>query len=88
MVMLDFTQAFDMIAHELMVCKMRASQRYFDGATALLGSYLSDRRQCVRSNGEYSTVKGIDYGVPQGSVLGPLLFFVIFVFFTFMLMTC
>jgi hypothetical protein len=51
---------------------MRASQRYSDGA--LLGSYLSDRRQCVRSDGEYSTVTGIECGVPQGSVLGPLLF--------------
>jgi hypothetical protein len=49
LVMLDFTQAFDMIAHDLMVCKMRASQRYSDRATALLGSYLSDRTQCVNS---------------------------------------
>jgi hypothetical protein len=43
LVMLDFTQAFDMIAHDLMVCTMKASQRYPDGATTLLGSYLSDR---------------------------------------------
>jgi hypothetical protein len=69
LVMLDFTQDFDMIAHDLMVYKMRASQRYSDGATAL-----SDRTQSVRSDGEYSTVRGIECGVPQGSVLGPLLF--------------
>jgi hypothetical protein len=74
LVMLDFTQAFDMIAHDLLVCKMRASQRYFDGATAFLGSYLSDRTQCVGSDGEYYTVKGIKYGVPRGFVLGPHLF--------------
>jgi uncharacterized membrane protein len=37
--MLYFTQAFDMIAHDLMVCmcKMKGSQRYSDGATALFG---------------------------------------------------
>jgi hypothetical protein len=65
--MLNITQAFkiDMIAYDLMVCKMRASQRYSDVATALIGSYLylSDRTQCVRSDGEYSTVSGIEYGV-------------------------
>jgi ribonucleases P/MRP protein subunit RPP40 len=74
LVMLDFSKAFDMIAHDLMVCKMRASQKYSAGVTALLGSYLSERTQCVRSDGEYSTIRGIECGIPQGSVLGPLLF--------------
>jgi hypothetical protein len=60
LVMLDFTHPFDMIAHDLMVCKMRPSQWYSDGATALLGSYLSDLTQCVRSDGENSTVRGIE----------------------------
>jgi hypothetical protein len=48
--MLDFTQAFDMIAHNLMVSKMRGSQRNTDGATALLGSYLTDQMQYMRSD--------------------------------------
>jgi hypothetical protein len=69
LVMLDFTQA-----HDLIVCKMRTSQWYSDGAAVLLGSYLSDRTQCVRSDGEYSTVRGIEYSVPQGSVLAPIFF--------------
>jgi hypothetical protein len=74
LVILDFTQAFDMNTHDLMVCNMRASQRYSDGATVLLGSYLSDRTQCVRSDGECSTVRGLEFGVPRGSVVDPLLF--------------
>jgi hypothetical protein len=40
----------------------------------LLGSYLSDQTHSVRFDGEYSTVRVIEYGVPQGSVLRPLLF--------------
>jgi hypothetical protein len=35
---------------------------------------LSDQMQCVRSDGEYSTIRGIEYGDPQGSVLGRFLF--------------
>jgi hypothetical protein len=46
LVMLDLTQALDMIAHDLMVCKMRGSQSKSDRATALLGSNLSDRLLC------------------------------------------
>jgi hypothetical protein len=46
LVMLDFTQAFDMIAHYLMVCKIRGSQSYSDKVTALLGSYFSGRTRC------------------------------------------
>jgi hypothetical protein len=65
LVMLDFTQAYDMIAHDLMSWKMRASQRNSDEATALLGLYLSARKQLVRSDDEYSTVRGIKYGVPH-----------------------
>jgi hypothetical protein len=41
---------------------------------ALLGFYLSDRTQCVRSDSEYSMVRGIEYGVPESFELGPFLF--------------
>ena len=42
----------------------------------LLESYLSERKQFVDFAGYVSTCKSIDIGVPQGSVLGPLLFLV------------
>ena len=41
---------------------------------SLLKSYLRDRTQCVFLNGNYSTKGVVKCGVPQGSVLGPLLF--------------
>ena len=41
---------------------------------SLLKSYLQDRTQCVFLNGNYSTKGVVKCGVPQGSVLGPLLF--------------
>ena len=42
----------------------------------LFESYFSDRSQCVNVDGVKSTIRHIDYGLPQGSILGLLLFIV------------
>ena len=70
---LDLSKAFDTVNRELLSRKL--SVYGFRGtANSFLFSYLSNRQQYV-SIGDYtSNIKPIEYGVPQGSVLGPLLF--------------
>ena len=72
-VLMDLSKAFDTINHELLVAKLHAY-----GVTGpslrLLMSYLSNRHQRTKVNDMYSTWEELLTGVPQGSVLGPLLF--------------
>ena len=70
---LDLRKAFDSVNHQLLLKKL---YHYgFRGPVfTLLQSYLSDRRICTKLEGKISNLYNVNYGVPQGSVLGPLLF--------------
>ena len=71
--MTDHSKAFDCIPHDLIIAKLAACG--FDtNAQRLIHNYLSNRKQRVKINTAYSIWKDIFYGVPQGSILGPLLF--------------
>ena len=69
----DLSKVFDCLSHKLLIAKLHAYG--FDlPALKLIQSYLSNRKQRTKITATYSSWKEIFFGVPQGSVLGPLLF--------------
>ena len=75
LLLLDIKKAFDSVCHKKLLKKLN-----FYGirsvANTLISSYLRNRKQFVCINNEFSTFKSVELGVPQGYILGPLLFLV------------
>ncbi len=74
LVLLDLSAAFDTIDHDILIDRLQNYTGIQGQALRWFRSYLSDRYHFVYLNGESSQLSPVKYGVPQGSVLGPLLF--------------
>ncbi len=74
LVLLDSSTAFDTIDHNILLNRLENIVGIIGSALAWLKSHLSDRHKFVAVKEEVSYRSQVQYGVPQGSVLGPLLF--------------
>ena len=72
-VLTDLSKAFDCLNYDLLIAKFEA-YGFNTKALVFIQDYLSNRSQRTKINSEYSSYRDIKYGVPQGSILGPLLF--------------
>ena len=71
----DFTKAFDLVDHKLLIQKLEC-YKFNENTLKWFISYLSNRKQSVHIGDTQSDYLEIISGVPQGSVLGPLLFLI------------
>ena len=74
-IFMDLSKAFDTLNHDILIYKLK-SYGLSEAALKLMQSYLTNRKQYVEINNTQSTKNDITVGVPQGSILGPLLFII------------
>ena len=72
-ILADLSKAFDCILHDLLITKLAVCGFNYH-SLRIMESFLSNRQQRTKINNAFSRYSEIIYGVPQGSILGPLLY--------------
>lgn len=75
LILLDLSSAFDTVCHEILITRL-SNIGITGSALSWLISYISDRKYYITIQGHKSGIAPVSQGVPQGSVLGPLLFII------------
>jgi len=72
--LLDLSAAFDCVDHTILLQRLRIGFGLTDVALKWIVSFLTERTQQIAYNGELSSIQHVLFGIPQGCVLGPLLY--------------
>ena len=75
MILIDLQKAFDTVNHEVLLQKLNTN-RFSEQSSEWFRTYPCDRIFLVETENKLSDFGKISYGVPQGSILGPLLFLI------------
>ena len=72
-ILTDLSKAFDCLVHDFLIAKLEAYGFFYE-ALKVMHNYLRDRKHRTKVNDSFSDFIDLLLGVPQGSILGPLLF--------------